>query len=251
MVEQKSQKKMDGVWSRIPVVFQRIFLLQNCGTMERELVLHFAIGVGPLAVYLLLVGWINLWRKPFLTTGGRDTAAMGIALVGLALIGPMTLFKPSSAATLFHGGLVWLLLLCFYGLCVSLVILLMRPRLVIYNADHEQFMPTLRRLALQLDRESRWAGESLALPNLGIQLYVDNFPVLNNVQLVATGSNQSFEGWLKLEKELGGELGTIKSTPSVYGGVLVAISLVALTGMTVWMFMDKNGVLTAINDMTQ
>ena len=213
--------------------------------------LHFAIGIGPLAVYLLLVGWINIWKKPFVTTGGRDTAAMGIALVGLAMVGPMSLFHPSSAATYFHGGMVWLLLLCFYGLCVSLVILLMRPRLVVYNISRENFMSTFRRMVSQLDKDSRWAGESLMMPNYGVQLYVQNFALMKNLQLVANGASQSFEGWLLLERELVKELGDSKSTPTAHGFAMMAFSMLTIAFMSTWMVLDKSSVVTAFNDLLQ
>ena len=87
--------------------------------------LHVSIALGPLAVYLLLVGIINLSRRPFLTTGARDVAAIGVAISGFIAAGPMELFLPEAAADRF-GPYVWLLLLAFYGLCLTLLVLMMR-----------------------------------------------------------------------------------------------------------------------------
>ena len=54
--------------------------------------LHFCIAVIPLAVYLLMMGLLNLRRRPFVTTGARDAATLGIGVVGFVIAGPMELF---------------------------------------------------------------------------------------------------------------------------------------------------------------
>ena len=41
--------------------------------------LHFCIAIAPLAVYLLLLGVMNLRGRPFVTTGARDAAALALA----------------------------------------------------------------------------------------------------------------------------------------------------------------------------
>ena len=80
--------------------------------------LHFCIAIVPLAVYLLMLGLLNLRRHPFVTTGARDAATLGIGVVGFVIAGPMELFFPEGAASQF-GAWVWLSLIVFYGLCVS------------------------------------------------------------------------------------------------------------------------------------
>jgi hypothetical protein len=54
--------------------------------------LHVAIALGPLATYLLVLGVLNLSSRPLLTTGGRDAAALAMAIAGLMVVGPMELF---------------------------------------------------------------------------------------------------------------------------------------------------------------
>ena len=56
--------------------------------------LHLSIALGPLATYLMVLGVVNLSIRPFVTTGSRDTAALGLAISGLAIAGPMELFLP-------------------------------------------------------------------------------------------------------------------------------------------------------------
>ena len=66
--------------------------------------LHFSVAAIPLAVYLLLIGILNLRKKPFVTTGARDSAALAIGIAGLMIIGPMKLFFPEGAGSRFGTG---------------------------------------------------------------------------------------------------------------------------------------------------
>ena len=62
--------------------------------MQNVDALHLSIALGPLAVYLLLLGFVNLSTRPFVTTGARDVGALGLAIAGLIVAGPMELFLP-------------------------------------------------------------------------------------------------------------------------------------------------------------
>ena len=210
--------------------------------------LHFCIGVAPLAVYLLLIGLLNLSNKPFVTTGARDAAALGIGVSGLVIAGPMELFFPEGAASQF-GGFVWLMLIVFYGLCVSLVVLLMRSRLVIYNLSPDELLPILKSIAHQLDKEARWAGDSLLMPNLRVHLHVEAVDWARNIQLCAGGNRQSYEGWRVLENQLRKELRVIKVTPSLIGVGFLIVSGVLSLGAAVWMISDQQAVAQAFIEM--
>ena len=210
--------------------------------------LHFCIAIAPLAVYLLMIGLLNLGSKPFVTTGARDTAALAIGLVGMVIAGPMELFFPEAAASQF-GAYVWLMLILFYSLCVSLIVLLMRSRIVIYNATADQVMPILKNLAHKLDKDSRWAGEMLMMPNLNVHLNVESLDWYRNIQLCAGGSKQSYEGWRILETELRKELGSMRVGPNLLGiGFLVVSGLLSL-GAAVWLVSDQQAVAQALTDM--
>ena len=154
-----------------------------------------------MAVYLLLLGVMNLGGRPFVTTGARDAAALGIGLAGFIIAEPMELFFPEGAASRF-GGWVWLMLIVFYGLCVSLIVLLMRSRIVIYNISLEQLRPILTSVAMSLDKRSRWTGDSLLMPEQKVHLHVETVEPMRNIQLTAGGNQQSYEGWQSLEREL-------------------------------------------------
>jgi hypothetical protein len=188
---------------------------------------RLAIALVPLAAYVLVIGFINLGRRPFLTSGGADLTALGVALLGLAFVGPLELFRPA-ALTGEIGIYIWLFLLLCYGLCVLLVVLLARPRLVIYNISPEELHPVLADAAARLDPDARWVGNHLALPALGVQLHLDSFEIMRNVSLVSSGSRQDIDGWRRLARELSLSLRPIrvKANPRAMG--LLVISLVLL-----------------------
>lgn len=163
------------------------------------------LALGPVSLYFLLLGIINLGKRPLLVTGTRDTAALGLALAGFVVVGPMQLFLPENAAQQF-GGYVWLMLISFYALCLTLWLLLARPRLVIYNLSMNRLRPVLSELSLALDPEARWAGNSVCLPQLGVYFHVEDFAIMQNISLISTGGTQSVSGWQRFEFALRAEL---------------------------------------------
>jgi hypothetical protein len=190
--------------------------------------LRLTIALVPLAAYLLLLALVNLRRRPFLTSGGSDLAALGVAISGLAFVGPLELFRPD-AATAEFGNFIWPILLGFYWLWVLLVVLIGRPRLVVYNVSSEELHPVLAEAASRLDSESRWAGNSLSLPNLGLQLHLESFDLMRNVSLASSGSRQNIDGWRELSRELATALKPVrvKPNPRGIGFLLVALALMA------------------------
>src|SRR3977135_4015231 len=68
---------------------------------------YLCLALCPLAVYLVALGLVNLSRRPTLVTGSRDITALGLALSGMVIGGPMQLFFPEYAAAQL-GPLVWL-----------------------------------------------------------------------------------------------------------------------------------------------
>ena len=125
--------------------------------------MRLAIALVPVAAYALVLALVNARRRPFLTSGGSDLAALGVAISGLMFVGPLELFRPD-AATREFGNYIWLFLLSLYWLGLVLVLLLARPRLVIYNTSSEELRPVLAETASRLDPEARWAGNHLTLP---------------------------------------------------------------------------------------
>jgi hypothetical protein len=191
---------------------------------------RLAIALVPVGSYALVLAWINARRRPFLTSGGSDLTALGVALSGLMFIGPLELFRPE-AATREFGNYIWVFLVLFYWLCVLLVVLLARPRLVVYNISMEELHPVVAEAAGRLDPEARWAGNHLTLPKLGVQLHLDSFDVMRNVSLVASGGRQNIDGWRRLARELSRSLAPIrvKRNPRAIALLLVSIVLLAVS----------------------
>jgi hypothetical protein len=209
---------------------------------------RLCVALVPLVSYLLLLGLVNLWRRPLLTTGARDLAALAIGVSGLIIVGPLELWMPEAAAATFNVY-VWLLLIAFYGLVVTFLVLLARPRLVIYNIDVPQLRPILARVIEKLDADARWAGDSLALPTLGVQLHLDNFPIMRNVSLVASGPQQSLEGWNQLEESLGQALRSTE-VPRNFGALgLVGIATLLGAGTLFYMLSDPQAVAQGWREM--
>jgi hypothetical protein len=211
---------------------------------------RICLALGPAAIYLLLLGMINLSRRPLLVSGVRDVAALALAISGLVIVGPMELFFPYAAAARF-GSNVWLLLLGLYAMCVVLVLLLLRPRLVIYNISVDKLRPILADLVARLDSDARWAGDSLVLPGLGVQLYVDSFASLRSASLISAGGNQSQQGWRRLEIALGDALTREEVARNSRGVSLLAAALTIIAALIWAIAQDPQAVAQSVLDVAR
>lgn len=199
--------------------------------------LHLAIALLPLALYFVRLGWVNCRARPTLVTGTRDTLGVALAISGLVVIGPMKLFMPQAAAQRFDG-FIWILLIAFYLLCVLLLVLLMRPRLIIYNSTMDHVRPLLARCAAELDREASWASDSLSLPQLQVQLHLEAMPALGYVQILATGPRQNLLGWRRVEQDLRRELHALRAPRNPQSIVLFIVASLLLSMMIVAILRD-------------
>jgi hypothetical protein len=213
-------------------------------------VFRLCLAFGPVAMYLLLLGAVNLSRRTLLVSGGRDVAALALAISGLVIIGPMELFFPFAAATRF-GPNVWLLLLALYAMSVALVLLLLRPRLVIYNISADKLRPILADLVEHLDPAARWAGDSLVLPTLGVQLYVDSFAAMRCASLVSAGGHQSQQGWRHLETALGDALAREEFTRNPRGLALLGIGLGIIAAIVLAIAKNPQVIAQSLLDIVQ
>jgi len=207
-----------------------------------------ALACGPLSAYLIVLAGMHLVTRPVMVTGLRDASALAVGLIGLVAVGPMELFMPETAADHF-GPRVWLLLFGLYGLTVLLIVLLMRPRLVIYNLDAEQLRPMLIATLHQLGEEPRWAGESLSLPRLGIQLYMEGSgQALRHIELVAAGHRQNYDGWKRFERALRVQLRQCSVSPNPWGGIFLGAALFLILLIAVGILQDPPGVYAAFRE---
>jgi hypothetical protein len=206
------------------------------------------LAAGPVAIYLALFGAVNLARRPFLVSGTRDFAVLALAAAGLIIVGPMELFFPTVASLRF-GANVWILLIALYVLVVICLILFFRPRLVIYNIAMEELRPILADLATKLDPDARWAGDSLSLPGLGVQLHLDSVAKMRNVSLVSSGPAQNHQGWRRLELALQAALAEVEVPRNVRAVSFLSAALIILLFLVLAVSGDPQSVAQSILDM--
>jgi hypothetical protein len=130
-----------------------------------------------------------------------------------------------------------------------LVLLLARPRLVIYNISSQELRAVLADAAARIDPEARWAGNHLTLPRLDVHLHLDSFDVMRNVSLVSSGSQQSIDGWRRLARELRQSLSSVRTKRSPRVIALVAVSLVLLAVSVTQMLNRPEETLQAMNEV--
>lgn len=189
--------------------------------------LRLTIALLPIAIYGVLIGILNARRRPFVTTGGCDLATLGAALTGMVLIGPAELFRPEAASPEF-GRFYWLFLLIAYWLSVWLAVLLLRPRLAIYNISQAELRPVLAEAAREVDAQARWAGDSLALPTLGVQLHLECFEAMRHASLASSGAAQNLDGWRLLAAALYDKLEELPVRPNPRSAGIFLLSALLL-----------------------
>jgi len=210
--------------------------------------LRLCVALGPLALYLLVLGAVNLSRRPLMISGARDNAALGIGVSGMLLVGPIELLHPQTAVNEL-GWYIWVLSISVYALALSLVVLLSHPRLTIYNISLEEFRPLLAEVIDSLDSEHRWAGSSLSLPKLSVQLHVDCNQLMRNVSLVAVGDQQSYAGWRHLESALARRLAPARVAPNVWGLTLALSAVLLIAAMSLQITRHGGEMAAALRDM--
>jgi hypothetical protein len=210
---------------------------------------RLALALGPLGAYLLVLAAINLSRRPWLTTGARDTTALLIALSGLVAVGPLELLMPQYLPRQVGISTAWLMWLGLYASGAALWVVLQAPRLVIYNLSIDELSPVLAEVAPAIDPEAHWAGETLLLPSLCVQLRVDHFPAMRNVTLAAVGQRQSPRGWRSLEAGLAQALAKTAVPVNPLGISLAAFGTAMLVLLTAKWVSDPQEVARSFRQM--
>ena len=202
----------------------------------------------PLAMHLLLLAGLNLSRRPHVTSGARNTASLAFAVAGFIVVGPLDMLLPYDAVHV-YGRMVWPMLICFYSLCLTLYLLMSRPRLVIYNTSREELRPVLEQVVARLDSDARWAGDSVQMPQLDVQLHIDEFRPLRNVSLVSVGERQSFLGWRRLQRELSDAFKQVEVRPNKYGFVFLLVGMLLLVCPLALVVRDPQAVAQQLFDL--
>ena len=213
---------------------------------------HQCLALGPVAIYLMLLGALNLARRPLVVSGGRDAAALGLALSGLVLVGPIALLFPEGVAAQFGPAgtkYLWLMCVGLLVICLVLVLLVLRPRLIIYNISVNQLRSILAEIVERMDPEARWAGDCLFLPGLGVQLHLESFGWMRNVSLISSGPKQDYQGWSRLDVELSAALRGAESPWNASGLVLLCIGNALLLWLAAAIIRDPQGIARTVFEL--
>jgi len=131
----------------------------------------------PLISYCLVLALVRISGRVLVTTGGRDLAAVLVAVAGFVMVGPAELFFPHATATLL-GGWVWFPLTLLYLLVGTLAVLTSRPRLVVYGRTAKELYPAVLRAARSIDEHAVGDTEQcqIHLPARKVDLRIDGPP---------------------------------------------------------------------------
>ncbi len=197
----------------------------------------------PLISYLGVIAAIRVSGRSLITTGGRDVAAMGVAIAGLIAIGPAELFFPTAAATVF-GPIIWIWLSMFYALCVALVALTVRGRLVVYGRSAEEMFPPLLRAARRLDPEASGDPGNLqvTLPGLGMHLRIDGHRGVDHAEVLAFERMCPPKFWSELLGVLRQEV-AVSPRPVPRRGSAMLLLATVLAGLLLWRGIDQQAVV--------
>ncbi len=222
---------MRGKW-----VVLSFFVYSFCSCSKKMIPDTFTLLLGllPIVGYLVMLSVVRMSGRALVTTGGRDIAALGIAMVGLFAVGPAQLFFPEAAGTIF-GPVVWIFLLFFYALCVTLIALSSRPRLVVYGRTPAEIYEPLLKACQALDPDAVGIRQLLKIefPDSGISVRIDGFRGIDHAQIIAfePGITQRF--WDGVLANLRTEIRLTK-VPVLRGGVVLFAAAVVLFGVLMW-----------------
>ncbi|MCY2976042.1 MAG: hypothetical protein NTW52_15410 [Planctomycetota bacterium] len=202
----------------------------------------------PLAVYCLMIGMLHRSKHPFLVSGGRDMALLGLAMLGLVLVGPSQLFFPVAAFNLL-GPAVWFLMTLLYFFIVLFVILNSRPRLVVFGLAPDALAMQVKESLDELNIESTWMGPTFAAPGIRVDGTIEQAGNGELSQIVATRSNQDVIGWMKLERALAIKLKSIPIEPRSTGTVWIALGLAALAALGLQIYSNPTAVADGMKEL--
>ncbi len=189
------------------------------------------LAIGPLAIYCIVLGGLHLRRRPKVVSGSRDLACLGLAMIGLFLIGPAELFFPQAAFNLF-GISIWIALIVLYLFLLLFSILNTRPCLIVFGLDADSLTLHVDQVLQQLDPGTKWLNHSFVAPGLGIQGIIEPAGLGLVSHAIATKLEQNGIGWRTLERALSMRLTSVEIERSSVGfrWIAVGIGMLSIIG---------------------
>jgi hypothetical protein len=186
----------------------------------------------PLGLYVILLGWLHLRRRPVALAGSWDNLLLAVAVLGLVVAGPLALLQPAVGTS----PLAATMLVLLFALLVAIGILAARPRVVVYNVSIDQLRPVVAELAAGIDASARWAGETVAMPARGLQLHLDGRGLARSVSLVAVGGRPPAESWAEFSRRLRRAVRRLRVSRSPWGATFVVLGGAVIAG-ALWLAM--------------
>ncbi len=191
---------------------------------------YFCAATFPLALYFMALALMQARSNFLVVDGKRDFLGLAFATSGLFFIGPGQLMAPWGACEIW-GAYVWALVALLYFLVASIVGAVSRTRLIVYNVSRSTLRSALTLASLNLDADARWEGDSLNLPSLDAQFYVDERGTGRVAALVAVKMGSAATIWTDLARELRTRLkGTTSKSRIWILWLVVGVSLLAADG---------------------
>ena len=100
-----------------------------------------------------------------------------------------------------------------------------------------------------LDDQARWAGDSVSLPSLGVNLAIDAHPGIRNVTLAAVGTDQELNGWVKLRMRLAAALSENRQPANLQGISFLVLSSVLAIAVVYSLFTGRQEIAQAFRQM--
>jgi len=175
-------------------------------------------------------------------------ALLGLAMLGLVLVGPSQLFFPVAAFNLL-GPAVWFLMTLLYFFILLFVILNSRPRLIVFGLSPDSLANHVKESLDAMDVESTWMGLTFAAPAIRVDGTIEPAGNGELSQIVATRSSQDVIGWMKLERALAIKLKSIQIAPRSTGTVWIALGLAALAALGLQIYSNPTAVADGMRDL--
>jgi|688.fasta_scaffold965886_1 hypothetical protein len=211
-------------------------------------VFSLIIALGPVSIYWVLVGYLYLRKKPLVVSASRDTICLGLAMIGMFLIGPAELFFPNAAFNLL-GVSVWLFIVMLYLSILLFLVLGTRPRLVVYGLSDEQLLNLLQTHLSKLDHQANFLGKHLVAPTLGIEAVIEPAGFGRVSQLSATSRQQNIQGWAQLERSLAHQLASCVVPSQAIGRWWLALGLGVLLAIFYSLTRNTDAVAQGFKEM--
>jgi hypothetical protein len=206
------------------------------------------IALGPIGIYWTLLGLLHLRRRPLVISGMRDLACLGMALIGMFLIGPAELFFPNAAFNLLGVG-VWLLILILYATLLLFVVLNSKPRLVVYGFSEADLAKEVAEALGSVDGSAKWLDRHFVSPALQIEAVVEQAGFGRIAQIVTTKREQNLAGWIRLERTLKERFSRIQVEPRSGGAIWMLLGGAVLLSIAYTLTRHSQEVAQGLREM--